>query len=301
MPLFTFGLPEKEASRIRRRCNSGELHCVIPGMYVPAAFWREAYLEQRVELCRQGYARAGRILVGRSAAKTWGMPLVTEPTVVEVAGARTRSLRSRYLQVRKVSIESCATMMGNTWLTTAAITCVDLARWNSLADSVLAADWSLRHGLITREDLEYACHTRASTAGISKANVMLRLASPASESPMESQLKVELFTMGFPPPELQAEIYSGMRFVGRVDFFYPHASVVIEYDGRAKLHDGNLEQNVERERGRERRLEGEGFTIIRVDRRSWKDGLWVDQLRRALENGRPYDNDRWRSAGPAWF
>ncbi|HSS60668.1 MAG TPA: DUF559 domain-containing protein [Candidatus Limnocylindrales bacterium] len=79
-----------------------------------------------------------------------------------------------------------------------------------------------------------------------------------AESPMETRLRWLLLKAGLPRPEVQSELrnFEG-RFVGRADLYYPHARLIIEYDGanhRERLVEDNRRQN---------QLLNAGFRLLR--------------------------------------
>jgi Protein of unknown function (DUF559) len=73
------------------------------------------------------------------------------------------------------------------------------------------------------------------------------LADPASESPMETRLRMVLVLGGLPRPQAQMSLHDGRgRFLGRPDLYYPEHHLGLEYDGgvhRASLAEDNRRQN----------------------------------------------------------
>jgi very-short-patch-repair endonuclease len=61
----------------------------------------------------------------------------------------------------------------------------------------------------------------------------MALIEPATESPLETMLRLLLALGGLPPPVPQFEVRAGTRLLGRADFAYPDARLVLECDGRA--------------------------------------------------------------------
>jgi len=70
---------------------------------------------------------------------------------------------------------------------------------------------------------------------------------PASESAMETRLRMLLVLAGLPRPAAQVTIRDGLhRFVGRPDLFYRDQRLGLEYDGgihREQLVEDNRRQN----------------------------------------------------------
>jgi very-short-patch-repair endonuclease len=84
------------------------------------------------------------------------------------------------------------------------------------------------------------------------------LAEPATESPMETRLRLLLVLAGLPKPKVQVRLYDEHRMlIGRPDLYYPQQRLAIEYDGathRASLAADNRRQN---------RLLDAGYRILR--------------------------------------
>lgn len=92
------------------------------------------------------------------------------------------------------------------------------------------------------------------------AELVLCLADPRSESPLESLSRVRMFQLGLPMPELQVKFYDGSGFIGRVDFFWRQLGIIGEADGRLKfrvaegLRGNEAEEAVWRAKRRDDRL-----------------------------------------------
>jgi hypothetical protein len=70
--------------------------------------------------------------------------------------------------------------------------------------------------------------------GVSQARCVIDLSEPATESPMESQLRLLMVRGGLPRPEPQVSIYDRHGVVvARLDLFYRAANLGLEYDGSA--------------------------------------------------------------------
>ena len=98
--------------------------------------------------------------------------------------------------------------------------------------------------------------------------------APASE--LEALLLEVLADAGLPPPDQQVDLGDTEGWIGRVDFLYREARVVIEADGRRWHHpDNDLE--------RDQRLTAAGWRVLRVTweqlvNRPWEFTREVAQL-----------------------
>ena len=106
---------------------------------------------------------------------------------------------------------------------------------------------------------------------------------PASESPMETRLRMLLVLGGLPRPKAQIPLHDEHGwFLGRPDLFYPEHRLAIEYDGgthRDSLASDNRRQN---------RLVDAGYRVLRFT--AWDvlgspDSV-LDLVRRAHIEGR---------------
>jgi very-short-patch-repair endonuclease len=113
-------------------------------------------------------------------------------------------------------------------------TLTDLCRRLPLTEAVVIADAALHMRRVTLDQL-----------GSMKR--IVRFAEPASESPMESRLRMVLVLAGLPRPRAQVRIYdSNGRFAGRPDLYYEKQRLGIEYDSavhRTTLAEDNQRQN----------------------------------------------------------
>jgi hypothetical protein len=109
--------------------------------------------------------------------------------------------------------------------TTAEVAC-SLRRPRALA----TLDAALRSQTCTRSDLETAIREQKGRRGIVKVRELVQHADGRAESPMESEARLVFIDGGLPTPELQYEIVDRLGDLWRVDFAWPGAMVVAEYD-----------------------------------------------------------------------
>ena len=87
----------------------------------------------------------------------------------------------------------------------------------------------------------------AGLKGVAPLRRVARLAEPASESPMETRLRMLLVTSGLPRPDAQVPIrdHHGL-LIGWLDLYYGAQQLGLEYDGsshRTSLAEDNRRQN----------------------------------------------------------
>ncbi|WP_375484707.1 type IV toxin-antitoxin system AbiEi family antitoxin domain-containing protein [uncultured Jatrophihabitans sp.] len=203
-------------------------------------------------------ANPGHAVSRPGAAVLHGLPTRQVPGTASLTAARRGNARhgSRVAALEPADV----TEWFGTAVTTPARTCVDLARHDRRA-GLMAADAALRQKLTTRAELESALDWARGWYGVRQAREVIRFADPRAESPLESVVRLALHDSGFPPPELQYEIFlPGRRWPLRVDFCWPEHRLVLEADGRTKyVGDANW-----REKQREALIRPLGFRIERV-------------------------------------
>ena len=156
-------------------------------------------------------------------------------------------------------------------------TVFDLARWGGLTQGVCAMDAALAARLCTRAELTDAVDRLATGArGIRSARTATHLTDARSESPGESLSRVRMWQATLPRPDLQHEAHIN-DYTYRLDFLWPHARVVGEFDGRIKYRKNsygkNAEDTVLNERHRELALTRAGYDVARW---TWEDAWPTD-------------------------
>lgn len=220
-----------------------------------------------------------------SAALLWGMELVTTPEGRSVTVGRDRSRLTRQavtIHRRDLGPDERVFRDG-VWVTSALRTVLDLCRSLPLAEAVAVTDSALRHGLVTVEELTAALVELPAGRGRPRIARVLRLVDPASGSVLESLCRVLLVQAGLGPEESQLVIRSVRgRVLGRVDFAWPSARLVVETDGFAFHADRTSYRN---DRRRTNDLVLAGWRVLRF---SWEDVVHhpdevVAAVRAALE------------------
>lgn len=190
--------------------------------------------------------------------------------------------------------------------------CSELALWHPLETSVVCIESAFHRRLLPidnwQETLVEIHELSAGKKGASAAREALKLVTPFSESPRESELKIALYRAGFPAPFQQVNIYDRRgELLGRADFMFD-CGLIVEYDGRSKYDNTfdltPLDQVLMSERAREKAFQNEGFVILRVDADNFRDQSFLAQTRTLLETmnkaGFSVPRNQWRATGRAW-
>jgi very-short-patch-repair endonuclease len=150
--------------------------------------------------------------------------------------------------VRRGSLDECDVVVRRGFRTTSLLrTLSDLSQRLSLVEAVVITDMALHARLIRRAELKEWVDRRAGRKGVGTERLILDLAEAATESPMETRLRLLLVLNGLPRPEVQVTIRDERgSFLGRADLYYREHRLGLEYDGethRASLVQDNLRQN----------------------------------------------------------
>ena len=117
----------------------------------------------------------------------------------------------------------------------------------SKVETVVVADAALHNRRTTVDDIVSWTVKNRWRRGVRRVRQVAQHVDPASESPMETRLRMVLVLGGLPRPQAQVAIHDrDGRFAGRVDLFYEDARLAIEYDGTAHRHrlaEDNRRQN----------------------------------------------------------
>lgn len=128
--------------------------------------------------------------------------------------------------------------------TAPAWTAIEVARALRRPRALATLDAALHVGACTRGQLDAAIREQKGRRGIVMVRELVTYADSRAESPMESEARLLFIDSGLPMPELQYSIVDRHGRLWRVDFAWPEAMVLAEYDsvewhvGRdALLHD----------------------------------------------------------------
>jgi hypothetical protein len=114
--------------------------------------------------------------------------------------------------------------------TAPAWTAIEVARMLRRPRALAALDAALRSGTCTSAELDAAIREQKGRRGVVKVRELLPHADGRAESPMESEARLVFIDGGLPLPDLQYEIIDRCGQLWRVDFAWPEARLVAEYD-----------------------------------------------------------------------
>ncbi|TCK21241.1 type IV toxin-antitoxin system AbiEi family antitoxin domain-containing protein [Pseudonocardia endophytica] len=274
---------------MRRAVRNGLWHPVRPGAYLRADDPVLADPDQRhVQLVLATVLRLdGTPIVSHLSAAAmyelplWGVPLRTVHVTREASsGGR----RTRHLHVHPAPIAPDEVLtIGGLQVTSPARTVVDIARTVRFESAVVIADAALKAELCTRDELDAAVVRAGRRSGGPASRRVVAFADGLSDGPGESRSRVRMQLACLPRPVLQHVVRDrNGRRVGQVDFWWPHAGVIGEYDGEIKygrlLRPGqDASTVVYREKLREDALRAQPG-VRTVVRWTWRDVEEFDEL-----------------------
>ena len=188
---------------------------------------------------------SGAVFCGRTAAWLHGLDLAPcNPIEVTVPIARRSEIERSIAQRLPV--------------TSRVRTLADLGRCLPLVEAVAALDAALHKRLLKMSDLVAWLETHKRFPGNVRLQRAIELAEPATESPMETRLRLLLVLAGLPRPQVQVPLHDDKgRFIGRPDLYYPEQRLALEYDGA--IH----RETMTADHRRQNRLINAGYRLLR--------------------------------------
>ncbi|WP_225752708.1 hypothetical protein [Actinotalea sp. Marseille-Q4924] len=228
-----------------------------------------------------------RVVSHRSAALLWGLRLVALPTAVHTTGTVPPCDDHADDVVRHVSTvpDDDRTEIGGIPVTSLARTVRDcLLTADDGASALVVLDAGLRAGLAPDEVAGQVARA-ARRRGVRLARAVVPFGDDGAESVGESLARAALLALGLPSPLTQVRVRTAEGDYWS-DLGWPEWRTLVEYDGQVKYTADQGVQALLTEKRREDLLRGEGWTVLRLDRRDLRsDALLLERLRRVLPPG----------------
>jgi len=213
------------------RLRSGCWRRLLPDVYAAASLPETVTLRARAAAL---VLPSGAAVTGSSAAWLHGVDVRTRDEPLDVtlprgaAHAPHPSLRIR----RALLTAADVTLAQAVPVTTPLRTAFDFARQPDEVAGMVGLDALLHAELVTAGQVLDFAAAHPGWRGVRRVPHRLALSEPATESPMESKLRLILINGGLPWPQAQLVVRDSTgRLVGRLDLGYPAARLGIEYDG----------------------------------------------------------------------
>jgi hypothetical protein len=167
-------------------------------------------------------------------------------------------------------------------VTTPIRTALDLGCKLRRRQALAAMDALMRAHGFTRDDMRRLLPRYFRRRGVIQLRELVPLVDGRAESTGESWSRLEIRDRGLPAPEPQYWVHVAGVPTYRLDLAYPHARVVVEYDGE-EFHSS--EEDRARDEARRGWLREHGWTVIVLDKDSFTEEailVWIRELREAL-------------------
>lgn len=281
------------------RLRAGEWHRVRRGVFVESASVpAEPYARRRALALAATVAvgrglAAGRVVSHGSAALLWGLRLVAVPTAVHTVGAVPPCEDHADDVVRHVGAvphEERAEVAGVpvTSLLRTVRDCLLTA--DDGAHGLVVLDAGLRAGL-TQDAVAGDIARATGRRGVRLARAVVPFGDDGAESVGESLTRAALLELGLPAPLTQVHVRTAAGDYWS-DLGWREWRTLVEYDGQVKYTADDGVRSLLKEKRREDLLRGEGWRVLRLDRRDLRaPALLLDRLRRTLPAGVTADLD----------
>ena len=266
---------------IGRRLDSGDLVRCLPGVYtVPSVppNWKQRAMAALL------WAGRTAVVSHRSAGQLWQLDVDPGDQVHITVENRLQSPKP-WLKIHKVGAASRCVKIEGLAATPLSQTLLDLGATMTADALEDALESALRRRLTTIGKLEAFLDQRCVKGRRGCAPLRRLLAArgdiPATGSRFETRFNRLLRNARLPLPERQVEIFEGDRFIGRVDFAYPDAKILIEADGYL-FHSGRQAWQRDGSKGNVYGLQG--WLILRFTTEDLKERphMVVETVRAAL-------------------
>lgn len=256
-------------------------HRLRHGAYCSAAFWGALSAADRHRLlCRAVLLRAhpATVLSHVSAAVERGAP-VWGVNLSEVHTTRTDGKNGRreagVVQHRSLLPEEHVEELHGVPVTVPARTAVEICTLFCVESALVTVHGLINRGHTTMEAVSQLAHDTRYWPSSLSTRLVLGLAHPAIDSPLESRLWHMFWSEHLPRPEPQVEVRDETgQVIARLDFAWRDHGVFLEADGRDKYYrhrrpGESLEDYVMREKRREELVcLLTGWVCVRV---GWRD------------------------------
>jgi len=204
---------------------------------------------------------AGTAIGGHSAAAWHGAPFagLRDPVTV-LRPADVRWTGPRGVRVHRTAlVPGDVDVIDGVPVSSPLRTAWDVAALEPLGTAVAALDAMVRCGAVTSADLTARVADAAGEWGVTRVRRAVGLVDPRAESAPESRVRVALVLAGLAPVP-QFHVLDRGEFLGRVDFAWPEAKLVVEYEGAHHLDP----EQIAADDVRYARLAAAGWRVIRL-------------------------------------
>ncbi|VXB62301.1 hypothetical protein [Citricoccus sp. K5] len=241
------------------------------------------------------------VFTHETAAAVWGMwlpPWCKPFDPVHVAKAREAGPRPRRKRVQGHLLPTDAVIQRVTGVrvTEPAWTWVQLAGTDLSLEHLVAAGDSLlqssdgptaerepgMHPLSSIQNIKDVITKRTKVKGIRRARQAVELLREGADSPQESRLRIRIVDAGFPEPVVNPEVVLSTGERVPPDLVWEDVKICVQYEGDHHRSDA---KQWDRDIQRDRRMQFDGWIVLRVTKQVFTPGGWdafVRDLRRSF-------------------
>jgi hypothetical protein len=273
--------------RLRLAVDQGIVRRVFTGVYVRADVPDST--ELRAKAAALVMSRHS-VLCDRTAAWIYGIDVLRYAELDVIPPLETYVLRGHNPTDRHNCQGGSRDLLPEDWqviggirVTTPLRTALDLACKLPRRQATAALDAFAREHQVTVADLRRLLVRYFRRRGVVQARELVPLTDGRIESARESWVKLAIHDHGLPLPEPQRWVVVDGVPTYRLDFAYPHARVVVEYDGE-EFHS-RPEQKAADEARRDW-LRRHGWRVVVVTKENFDDGpipSWIVELHGYLQ------------------
>lgn len=209
-----------------------------------------------------------------SAAVLWGLDLLTVPQMLDAYSRSHCATDRERIHRHKTTItpDEVTRLPGTSiMVTTVARTLQDCARSMPFREAVVLTDSIMRRGLMEPRKVTEILLNLTGYGG-SAGSILVQAVDASSESAGESLTRCLLMEHRLPSPVMQYPISCEGRNY-RVDFAWPEARLILEFDGEQKYVDHPGRDRYEA--ARDRALARAGWTVVHL--------TWADIFNKEIE------------------
>ncbi len=282
---------------LRRMLAAHDVRRLLQGVYAPAD------LDDTPDLRARAVAlvlRDHMVLADRTAAWLHGIDRYRPADlrggpppldIVSIDRARATRRRDTFGGNRALEPADLCVIEG-VRVTTPVRTAADLACRFGRRDALAVLDAFMRVCGVSRAELDALLPRFQGRRGVVQLRELVPLATPLSESPGESWVRIDIHDAGLPAPEPQFPVLVNGIERFRLDLAYPAWKIVVEYDG-VEHHTSPGDRA--RDGARRDWLRRHGWIVIVVTKDDFTgsaEGAWLREVRVALDERIPRRSKR---------
>lgn len=293
-------------AELNRRHHADSVQRLARGTYIDAATWRagtpaehHVSMAQACALTLEAPLSGSVALSHTAAAAWWKLPLVQIPRTVHLS--RLHPGRG-YTRRRYVIHQTYGIVPGDQQahgrrpnsrpripVLSPASAALGVAEVQGFVPGVVALDNALHRELTSVAEVNEWLAAVRPRPGVATMRRVAAAANGLAESPLESQARLIVQSLGY-APSLQVTLRtSDGSCVARVDMLLEESGVVLEVDGRVKYAQGASPEVLISEKRRESAIVDLGYAVMRLERHHFDDIQAIDtRIRTAARRAQPW-------------